>query len=73
MRARLMLKPSKINHPHAGRGVFATREFGRGEVVAEMYGTLVYENLGKLKATTKTYGSGILGCGKEDLAIKVRG
>jgi len=60
----VMVKPSKINHPHAGRGVFATRAFGRGEVVAEMYGTLVYENLGKLKATTKTYGSGILGVRK---------
>jgi len=29
--------------------------------VAEVYRTLVYEELGKRKATTKTYGSGILG------------
>jgi len=61
---RLMVKRSNINHPKAGRGVFAMREFGEGEVVAELYGTLVYEDLGKRKATTKTYGSGILGVRK---------
>jgi len=38
----VMVKPSKISHPHAGRGMFAIRAIRRGEVVAEISGTLVY-------------------------------
>lgn len=42
--------------------MFATRRFGKGEIVGHYYGSLVYEDIGRRSHTTKTYGErGMLG------------
>lgn len=54
------LKKSSIQHPNAGRGVFAARPIGKGTVVGYYYGSLVYEDLSAAGSRLKTYGENIM-------------
>lgn len=47
----IVVAPSEIEHPIAGRDVFAARAFGEGDIVGEYYGALIY---GKGNATPRT-------------------
>ena len=51
---KLVLKPSTIKHPDAGRA-FAARD-----VVGHFCGTLIYGDIGSNSRLHKAYGSGIL-------------
>jgi len=50
------LSPSSI--PGAGIGVFAMKNFGKGEKIGWYYGTLVYRKIGSDKSSSRVYGSG---------------
>lgn len=45
-----------INHSQAGTGIFTARWFGKGDVVGQYYGSLVYDNMILRHRTTRTYG-----------------
>ena len=47
---------SRIRHPRAGDGLFAGRQFGKGDVIGFYYGTIVYENIGD--TPSRGYGHG---------------
>jgi len=56
----LTVKDSRIAHPDAGKGLFAMRNFGRGEVIGHYYGSLVYSDLTRQPRSMKTYGEGYM-------------
>ena len=61
---------STIRHTCAGKGVFAIRSFKKGEDILTYNGTVVYKNLSAQNATTKVYGSVVLGVRKKRFADK---
>lgn len=61
MQYGLYVKQSKIVQDKAGPGVFARRMFYANDTIAHFYGVLVYRDLPKEKAKTKTYGNAFLG------------
>lgn len=54
------IAPSKIRHPSAGLGVFASRTFQKDDIIGAYYGTLVYHDLSSRQHTRKVYGDGVL-------------
>ena len=65
---RVRIKPSTIKHPHVGLGVFARRDFRKGDIIGPYYGALVYGDLAKDHRSRKTYGSGIMSVSSQDYA-----
>ena len=62
----ICIAKSSIRHARSGDGVFAMRNFRKGEVVGFYFGALVYKDIGSRTQTTKSYGE--LG----DLGVTVR-
>ena len=60
------IKPSTIQHPHVGLGVFATKSFAKGTVVGYYYGSLVYGDLAHNHRVRRRYGTGIMSVSSED-------
>ena len=57
----VMIMPSTVKHPMAGRGCFASRSFQEDDLVGTYYGTLVYHNLfDRTRAPRKEYGQGVM-------------
>ena len=62
----LVIKKSRINHPHAGVGVFTTKVVKKGELLGHYYGALVYGDIGAKQRLHKRYGTGILSVTSQD-------
>lgn len=56
----VMVQPSSIEHPRAGRGCFAARYFQKGETIGFYYGTLIYQDLTAQKNKNVTIGEGCM-------------
>lgn len=54
-------RKSRIRHDSAGFGIFTTRSFKKGALIAQVYGTLVYHDISVRVEVTKRYGQGPLG------------
>lgn len=52
----ITVKKSRFSHHEYGVGLFATKTAGKNKVVGYYYGSLVYENVTKLRHETNTYG-----------------
>ena len=63
---KLVIKKSRINHPHAGVGVFTTKIVKKGELLGYYYGALVYGDIGSKQRLHKRYGTGILSVTSEE-------
>ena len=63
---KLVLKPSSIQHDHVGLGVYTSKPFQKGDVIAHYYGTIIYGDLGQKGRVHKRYGTGILSVTSED-------
>ena len=63
---KVQLRPSSINHPSAGLGLFADADFDKGRTIGYYYGALVYGDIGSDRRETKLYGEGVLACSSND-------
>lgn len=54
------VKPSRILHKSAGKGLFVTRAFGKGETICNYYGMLVYKDLTKSCNSRTSVGTGFM-------------
>ena len=58
----VVVAPSTIKHPMAGKGLFAGRSFDVDDVICYYYGTLVYTDLENETSKTRLYGdAGLMG------------
>jgi len=63
---KVRIKPSNIQHPHVGLGVFAKKAFQKGEVIGYYYGALVYGDIGEDHRSRRKYGSGMMAVSTDD-------
>ena len=59
MASNLTLSRSTIEHPKAVRGVFSSKELGKDELIAPIYGALVQEIPNATIAVNQIHGEGI--------------